>query len=119
MIMKTLCKTCRGTGKRTLPSGNAITTCDDCQGEGGIKEAPGQTPAHYRSITGITPWDFCAGIQTSGNPFADHLRCSAIEYAFRIKEDPSGDLVKAANCLLRAAAALDLSRAEMEGREQP
>lgn len=71
-----------------------------------------QTPPHYQSPFGITPWDFCAGIQTSGNPFADHLRCSAIEYAFRIKEDPAGDLIKAANCLMRAAAALALAPPE-------
>ncbi len=62
-------------------------------------------PKHYDKA--VTPWDLQRHMETTGNPFADARRADAIEYAFRIKDDPIGDLRKAAHCLLAAAEELE------------
>ena len=54
-------------------------------------------------------------METTGNPFADARRADAIEYAFRIKDDPIGDLRKAAHCLLAAAEELEKVKAHDSG----
>lgn len=107
------CKRCAGSGYRSLPSGNAVTTCEDCDGDGKVF-VKDQTPAHYQSATGVTPWDLQRGMQTSGGPFVDARRADAIKYAFRVKTNMVEDLRKAAHCLLEAAAELERRGGEKE-----
>lgn len=56
-----------------------------------------EVPSYYAGK--VTPWDLERCMQSSGNAFVDARRTDAIEYAFRIKEDLLGDLIKARHCL--------------------
>lgn len=64
-----------------------------------------ETPDHYAGE--VTPWDLERCMKSTGNAFVDSRRSDAIEYAFRIKDDPVEDLRKAAHCLIEAANELE------------
>ena len=61
-------------------------------------------PAHYAGS--VTPWDLEKCMKSSGNAFVDSRRSDAIEYAFRLKGDLLGDLIKARHCLDEAIMVL-------------
>lgn len=61
-------------------------------------------PAHYAGE--VTPWDLEKCMKSSGNAFVDARRTDAIEYAFRIKDDLRGDLIKARHYLDEAIKVL-------------
>ena len=61
-------------------------------------------PAHYARA--VTPWDLQKCMKSSGNAFVDARRTDAIEYAFRLKDDLLGDLIKARHCLDEAITVL-------------
>lgn len=65
---------------------------------------PGECPAHYAGA--VTPWDLQKCMKSSGNAFVDAKRCDVIEYAYRIKDDLLGDLIKARHCLDEAITVL-------------
>lgn len=82
--------------------------------KGNSNTADVQTPVHYQSHTGITPWDLQRGMKSSGNAFVDGRRCDAIKYAFRVKQNMAEDLRKAAHCLMEAVAELDWEQKKPE-----
>lgn len=67
-------------------------------------------PSHYDKP--VTPWDLERHMDTSGHAFVDARRTDAIEYAFRIKDDPLEDLRKARHCLDAAIEFLELLKTE-------
>lgn len=69
-----------------------------------MNTAPNMTPAHYAGD--VTPWDLQRCMKSSGNAFVDARRADAMEYAFRIKDDLLGDLIKARHCLDEAIKVL-------------
>lgn len=56
-----------------------------------------ECPPHYAGQ--VTPWDLERCMASSGNAFVDSRRTDVIEYAFRMKGDLLGDLIKARHCL--------------------
>ena len=64
-----------------------------------------QTPKHYDKP--ITPWMLEEHMESSGDAFVDSRRSDAIEYAFRIKGDLLGDLIKARHCIDAAIQKLE------------
>lgn len=121
------CPKCMGNRYLPIRSGStSVRSCDRCgaegwvedptpeplssngldQNEGGFPPAV-QTPPHYQSSSGTTPWDLQRGMKSSGNAFVDGRRCDAIKYAFRVKQNMAEDLRKAAHCLMEAVAVLE------------
>lgn len=66
-----------------------------------------ETPSHYQSASGVTPWDLQKALKSSGSPFVDARRCDAIKYCFRLKDDVLADLRKAKHCLEAAIEELE------------
>jgi hypothetical protein len=62
------------------------------------------TPPHYDKP--VQPWDLIEHMDSSGDVLTDHLRATAIEHLFRIKEDLLEDLNKAQSEITKAIARL-------------
>lgn len=61
-------------------------------------------PPHYDKP--VQPWDLIEHMDSSGDVLVDHLRATAIEHLFRIKDDLLGDLIKTQTEITKAIARL-------------
>ena len=92
-------------GEAAKPAPEIIVVGDLARNAEQVAIANGtHTPAHYDKP--VTPWMLQEHMESSGNAFVDARRADAIEYAFRIKDDLKGDLIKAKHCLEAAIAQL-------------
>lgn len=66
----------------------------------GCLQPTSNTPAHYAGT--VTPWDLQKCMRSTGDAFIDARRTDAIEYAFRLKDNPREDWQKAIHCLQAA-----------------
>jgi len=76
-----------------------------------------KTPSHYKGK--VTPWCLQRSMETTHNVFIDARRTDAIEYAFRIKDNPAEDWRKAAHCLIEAAEEYEKGRSFASELQSP
>lgn len=90
-----------GDDARALIFGQNLTTSQVAEFR---RKKAALTPAHYAGA--VTPWDLQKCMKSSGNAFVDARRADVMEYAYRIKDDLLGDLIKARHCLDEAIEVL-------------